>query len=161
MVLSLVYPIIVYSLFDLCIKYATIESGGLSIFAINQARKEVMWLLTLTQIAFLTLTFLISLFVSHRVAGPVQKLRLCIAELRNGNLNVKVSFRKQDHFPAIADDLNEFIQELNYHAEHRNKILTQSIENIEKAMDYTSDSGKPHLHSASELLKSLETPRAT
>jgi len=44
--------------------------------------------------------------VSHRIAGPVQRLRKYIAAMRSGDLNKEVSFREKDFLKPLATDIN-------------------------------------------------------
>jgi nitrogen fixation/metabolism regulation signal transduction histidine kinase len=57
-------------------------------------------------------TFIITLFVSHRIAGPVYRLEKDIAEVTKGNLNVTFRVRKNDEFQSLAEALNQMVKSL-------------------------------------------------
>ena len=48
----------------------------------------------------------VSLYLSHKMAGPVYRLKKILREKREGNLSGPVKFRKGDYLVPIEDDLN-------------------------------------------------------
>ena len=48
----------------------------------------------------------ISLYLSHKMAGPVYRLKNILKENREGSLSSPVKFRKGDYLITIEDDLN-------------------------------------------------------
>jgi methyl-accepting chemotaxis protein len=50
---------------------------------------------------------LISLFYSHRVAGPVVKIVAALKEIAQGNLGVHVRLRETDYLKEVASGVNE------------------------------------------------------
>ena len=80
-----------------------------SIAALHQTRGELVWLLILLQVLFLGITLLISIFVSHRIAGPLYKLNRYLKEAATGNLQGDLQFRKSDHFKELAESYNEMV----------------------------------------------------
>ena len=60
--------------------------------------------------------FIISIFQSHKIAGPLFKVKRFLKSIREGKIPEKVAFRKGDHFQDLASDLNEaFFQLENIH----------------------------------------------
>src|SRR6185437_15171362 len=96
--LSFVYPIIIYNLFDFLTRYLQLDPNGPGIASIQTTRKEVLFLLIFFQLIFLVITFMISVFVSHRIAGPLYKLKNFFKQNTSGKLSPELSFRKSDHF---------------------------------------------------------------
>jgi len=107
--LSLIYPLIIYSLFDFFTRYIEAGVEHQSIAALHQTRGELVWLLILLQVLFLGITLLISIFVSHRIAGPLYKLNRYLKEAATGNLQGDLQFRKSDHFKELAESYNEMV----------------------------------------------------
>jgi methyl-accepting chemotaxis protein len=54
-----------------------------------------------------------SLFVSHRVAGPLYRFRRAYQQIGAGNLSLQVVTRRRDHLPLDAAALNEMAAALN------------------------------------------------
>ncbi|MDO8536069.1 MAG: hypothetical protein Q7S30_03555 [Candidatus Omnitrophota bacterium] len=49
----------------------------------------------------------ITLFTSHRIAGPLYRIQKDLEELSKGNLNVSFNLRKGDEIKVLADTLND------------------------------------------------------
>jgi len=49
----------------------------------------------------------ITLFTSHRIAGPLYHIQKNLEELSQGNLNVNFDLRKTDEIKVLADTLND------------------------------------------------------
>jgi sensor histidine kinase YesM len=116
--LSFVYPLIVYNVFDYFIRYAAADPQGPSVQLLVDTRHQIILLLIGLQVVFLLITFLISVFMSHRIAGPLYKLSLFFKKAKEGNLEEALFFRDKDHFHELAAEYNEMIQAL------REKIAT-------------------------------------
>jgi methyl-accepting chemotaxis protein len=107
--ISFVYPLIVYNLFEYFTHYMTMDPNGPTLEAIQAVKHNVIYLLVFFQIAFLALTFLISVFMSHRIAGPLFKLKQFFRMNGKGKLSPEIYFRKSDHFQDIADEYNHMM----------------------------------------------------
>ena len=79
----------------------------------KQVENSVLVLLGILQLLFLAITFLLSIFLSHRIAGPLYKLRRGIEDVSKGNFDQRMTFRKNDHFIELQDAFNEMIQHLS------------------------------------------------
>lgn len=53
-----------------------------------------------------------SAIVTHRIAGPFYRLRATLRLIKNGDLTVNVSFRKNDYLKEAAEDMNDLIAAL-------------------------------------------------
>lgn len=77
---------------------------------LNQLREDIFYksVLIYGVIVLLMLAGIIaiSLFYSHRVAGPVYRLGLFAAEIRDGNLKNDVFLRRDDVIHPLADEMN-------------------------------------------------------
>src|SRR5690242_13084344 len=72
--LSFVYPFIIANLFDYFIRYMALDPMGPAMSAVLRTRHDLLSLLVIMQVIFLSLGFLISIFMAHRIAGPLYKL---------------------------------------------------------------------------------------
>ena len=68
------------------------------------------------------------IFYSHRIAGPIYRLKKTIESICNRNLNFTVRLRKKDKFQEIAEYLNNLITFLNQNV----LILKEGSNNIRK-----------------------------
>ena len=115
--LSMVYPIIIYNVFEYFLQLMQ-QSGdtahlSLTTEKIKAVENQVLMLLGVLQLLFLGITFMLSIFLSHRIAGPLHKLRRSMEEVSRGNLDLRITFRKNDHFTELQDTFNDMIQHLS------------------------------------------------
>jgi methyl-accepting chemotaxis protein len=111
-VLSVIYPMLVSQLYDWFFRYIAADPQGPMITYLQKSRHDMLFWLALMQVCFMLMTFLMSLFMSHRIAGPLFKLSKTMNELRNGSL-AKVNFRKADHFQDLAADYNFMVESVS------------------------------------------------
>ncbi len=114
-VLSLVYPIAIYNIFEFFIKHLSQNSTvtALAPDKLKNIENEFLMWLGVLQLIFLMITFILSIFISHRIAGPLFKLKRAIDEVTKGNYDQRIVFRKMDHFPELQDSFNEMIQSIS------------------------------------------------
>jgi len=53
-----------------------------------------------------------SIFLTHKVAGPIFKMGQYIRELQKGDLTVRIKFRKFDEIHHLAGEFNEMVSAL-------------------------------------------------
>jgi len=113
--LSMIYPIIIYNVFEYFLNSigAVNPGSALSLEKIKGIENQVLMLLGVLQLLFLAITFLLSVFLSHRIAGPLFKLRRAMDEVGRGNLDQRIAFRKKDHFIELQEAFNEMIQSIS------------------------------------------------
>jgi methyl-accepting chemotaxis protein len=56
-------------------------------------------------IVFCLLAFM-SIFISHKVAGPIYRIKRSLVEIAEGNINLTVRLRKRDELHDLADCVN-------------------------------------------------------
>ncbi|MBN1353600.1 MAG: HAMP domain-containing protein [Candidatus Omnitrophica bacterium] len=88
---------------------------------------------------------IVTLFTSHRIAGPLYRLEKDIDEIASGNLRKKVNLRKTDELKALAASLNGMTGKL------RSDI--EGVKNIVSEIEYGV--GSPDLKEKIEKLKSI------
>lgn len=53
-----------------------------------------------------------SIFITHKIAGPVYRFKRVLAEISSGNLNISIKLRDKDDLKDLAEDFNLVIGEL-------------------------------------------------
>jgi nitrogen fixation/metabolism regulation signal transduction histidine kinase len=162
--LCFIYPLIVANLFDYFARYIAMDPTHSDVGTIYATRKGVVSLLVVTEGVFILLTFLLGLFMSHRIAGPLFKLRRQFAELAKGGFDGKLYFRKKDYFPELADDFNQMVRNIREREIRENEILATAASRIESVMKSASESAKSELETALISIRKLQeqrTPAAT
>jgi len=107
--LSFVYPLIIFELFDFFLRYMAADPNSPEVSALLQTRESLLYLLVSMEIVLLSITFLLSIFMSHRIAGPLFKLKRFFGQAGTGKIGEKLFFRKSDHFHDIADSYNQMM----------------------------------------------------
>ena len=101
-----VYPLILDNLFEFIVSYVRQDPHGPPLVGVFEARTELIRLLIVSQLGFLFLTFIVSLLLAHRIAGPVYKLSLFLDRVREGDLSQRLVLRKSDHFRELESHFN-------------------------------------------------------
>ena len=151
--LSLVYPMIIYSLFEYFIRYMAIDPNGPSLLSLQRTKSELLWLLILLQVVFISVTFLISVFMSHKVAGPIYKMRKFLQDSRGGIFNRELVFRKKDHFMELAQDYNHAMKGVSELMIQARSHLDTAVAEIETLAPHAPSGDKARAESTLVALK--------
>jgi methyl-accepting chemotaxis protein len=52
------------------------------------------------------------IFISHRTAGPLHKLKLAMDQVGEGDLSIQLKFRKNDEIHDVAETFNKMVEKL-------------------------------------------------
>ena len=99
----------VYSKFTNIALPVSVETGGVVSFGATQLinlSELILPVMLLSAIISGVAIYIFGLFFSHKMAGPVYRLRNDIAEMTAGDLERKVSLREKDCFQLLATDIN-------------------------------------------------------
>ena len=64
---------------------------------------------------------IIVIFISHRIAGPLYRLKMYMEKVENGDYSVKLNFRENDAIHDIADSFNDMVQGIRQNFEKHAK----------------------------------------
>ncbi len=56
---------------------------------------------------------IVSLFISHRIAGPLYRLEKSVEEITKGKLDFKITLRRKDELKELAASMNSMMRELS------------------------------------------------
>lgn len=151
-VLSLLYPMVIYQLFDRFMVYVALDPNGPAVGLLNERREKLIQLLVILQALFLSVTFLVSMFVSHRIAGPLFKLKQFFRRASEGDTFSTLSFRKADHFQDLARSYNDMMSGLRHNWASK---LESTEKEIESALKSCTGSAKTELEKALHSIREL------
>ena len=83
--------------------------------------------------------WLIFLYCSHKIAGPLYRFEKTIDEISRGNVSFRVKLREDDQL----DDIQPYINNLLENIDHRVKVLKTGIEGAESAISELEAKGSP------------------
>ena len=101
----------------------------------------------------------ISIFVSHKIAGPLFRLKKSLAQVTQGDLNVVIKLRKWDDLKDLAEHVNVLIGELRtFVINLRNdySLLSEYILELEREIDakiLTEETGREIIRKVQESQK--------
>ena len=102
---SLIYPVSIYNLFEV---FAD-KCSSISLDILDSKKNSLIGALAIIQLAFILIVFIACIFFSHKIAGPIFKMRKFLDNIADGNPPEGLSFRKGDNFPELADSYNRAI----------------------------------------------------
>jgi methyl-accepting chemotaxis protein len=109
LIASLALLAFVYTRFANIALPVSVETGGVVSFGATQFinLSELIWPVMLFSAIISGVAICIfGLYFSHKMAGPVYRLRNDITEMTDGDLERKVSLREKDYFQLLATDIN-------------------------------------------------------
>src|SRR4051794_6835947 len=146
--LSFAYPLIISNLFDYLVRYLALDPMGPTLSHLEEVREDILRLLLLMQGLLLALTFMISVYMSHKIAGPLFRLGKFFREAAAGNLEQRLSFRKRDYFQELAPDYNAMMTSIQNRIGRGMRGIEVAIPRIEKALLSASPEMKLELEAA-------------
>lgn len=106
MVFSSIFPVFVYTLFESMESHTLFSKSTAAIAALREARSDMVIFFSVMLLVTTITAFLLALFHSHRIAGPLYKLRMSMVAMQQGVLNQHIKFRTKDNFGELADGFN-------------------------------------------------------
>jgi hypothetical protein len=78
-------------------------------FELSALNNHFIWQFTITMTVMTLIFVIVGLWITHRVAGPIHRLKLDLTEFLNGKNVGKIHFRKGDEFKDLLDLINKII----------------------------------------------------
>lgn len=102
---SVMYPLSIIDIFNVIIEKQPTEAASF-----EGLRNNLLVFLGFIEFAFLGLVFVVCIFMSHKVAGPMYKLQNHLINIKNGGEVKPVFFRDGDNFQEVAEEVNEVLE---------------------------------------------------
>ena len=151
---SAIYPKTIYDLFE---KIIALQPESAARF--SDSRENLLNTLFLIEFAFIGIVFVSCIFMSHKIAGPIYKLKKYLSEVREGGANYPLRFRKGDNFTDLAEEVNQTIQYLKEKRKEELEYLDEIIIYLDNIALAVPQDKKPVLDEITRKLKSMsETP---
>lgn len=100
-----VYPVLIY---DLMGHFAIVaQKNSFDTHDLEKQKTALVYTLIFWQLGFTALVFIISIFFSHKIAGPLYKLKQFLGNIRQGQNIGKLTFRQGDYFQDLAEEYNQ------------------------------------------------------
>ncbi len=90
------------------------------------AREALLMAQVIETILFCVAIVLLGKLTSHRIAGPLIRLKMAFNEIRDGNLAYRLKFRKTDHLGEWEDAFNDMMDSLRSRVAEQAKDPSES-----------------------------------
>lgn len=100
-----------------------------------------------------------SIFITHKIAGPVFRMKKVAREIAGGDLNARIKLRNGDDLQDMAEDINYLAAQIESFVsamKEQDKDLSGYIAKLEKELDIN----RVDIESVKELLLKLKSNRA-
>lgn len=77
---------------------------------INKIQKELIFYLIIIQLVMTVLVLVIFIFLTHKIAGPLYKLKNHLFKIRTGSPITPLTFREGDYFHDVAEEVSLFLE---------------------------------------------------
>ncbi len=151
----LMYPLVIY---DIMMRFAAFTKlcKGIEV-DLGELSTSTIIILAIWQIGFTALVFIISIFESHKIAGPLYKLDQALKAVKERRPFTRIQFRKGDHFQDLATNFNEAF--LTIHEKYHNDFaqLDEVVSYINNLAMVVPPDKKAVLHEISEKLREIQS----
>ncbi len=149
---SLIYAFVVYDFIsDLGNQYALTKLG------VGEAAKSFLIFLIPFQFLLTSLVILTAIFLTHKVAGPLYKLKNHLLHIREGDPISPLEFRTGDNFLDVADEVSLFLEWVTANQDADFKYVSEVAAYIDNLAMVIPDDKKPVLNEISTRLKEISS----
>lgn len=109
-----------------------------------------------TTLAAISIFSIFSIFLTHKIAGPVYRLKYAMTELMNGNLDTRIYLRRWDDLQELATEVNLFSDDLRQYIvtlKNDHERLSSVVEELEK--EVSTEAGYEMIRELKEQNKSI------
>lgn len=149
---TLIYPVIIYDFFKVMVAQTPNVSD-----AVLDAKKNLIFYLVLIQIVITLLVFIVFIFFTHKIAGPMYKLKTHLAAIREGHPVTPLTFRKGDYFNDVAEEVSLFLETIVQNQENDFSQVDELAQYIDNLSPVVPDDKKPVLNEINRRLMDLQS----
>ncbi len=151
LVLSAFYPLVIYQVLT-----NISEKFPQSAEHIASMKTNLVNFLILCQAFFGILIFITCIFFTHKVAGPLYKLKQYLANLRHVGFERKLSFRDGDYFKDVADEVNLTVEYFQTNFKEDTVYIDEICNYLKNLQQVVPDDKKLILSDVVTKLKDME-----
>lgn len=89
---------------------------------LRKTNRQLMWKLTIL-LAFIAWG---TIFLSHKIAGPIYRFDQSFKEIKDGNLSIRVKLRKFDEVKELVTSFNEMAESLDKKVARMKTVIKQT-----------------------------------
>lgn len=150
---SLIYPFTIVELFN---TFST-KVGPEAALQLKEARSELIVFLVIYQFIFVGICFVLCIFMTHKIAGPMYKLSNYLRSIAGGAPPTQITFRDGDNFHEVAQDVNAVFDALSDSRDEDLAYLTEVSSYISNLAHVVPEDKKSVLQEINARLKDIQT----
>jgi nitrogen fixation/metabolism regulation signal transduction histidine kinase len=148
---SLIYPFTIIELFNTFTRLNPQAVEGL-----KTAKSELIVFLILYQLLFVGIVFILCIFMTHKIAGPIYKLSNYLRTIAAGTPPTIITFRDGDHFQDLARDVNAVFDVMAEQREEDFAYLTEVRSYLNNLSLVVPEDKRPLLEEVNARLKDIQ-----
>jgi len=141
---NMIYPWFIYDFFT------TANAGNLN-------PKSVVIFLLIVQFFVSVLVMISLIFFTHKIAGPMYKLKNHLTDIREGKPISQLTFRNGDYFQDVAEEVSLFLETVSSNQENDFQYVEEVSLYIENLSTVVPDDKKPVLNEISRRLLDIKS----
>ncbi len=148
---SLIYPFTIIELFNTFSRMNPQAAEGLKV-----ARTELLIFLGAYQLLYVGIVFVLCIFLTHKIAGPMYKLTNYLRGITEGGNPGMITFRDGDHFPEVAQEVNNALDRLADTREDDYAYITEITSYVNNLALVVPEDKRPVLNEITARLKDIQ-----
>jgi len=149
---TLIYPVIIYEFFELISRNNPQIAEN-----IIAAQNDLVFYLIIIQTVITLLVFIVFIFFTHKIAGPLYKLKNHLLEIREGKAISPLTFRDGDYFQDVAEEVSLFLETVSNNQENDFQYVDEISQYINNLSMVVPDDKKPILSEISRRLLEIQS----
>lgn len=103
------------------------------------------------------MVFILFIFFTHKIAGPMYKLKTHLENIRNGGAITPLTFRDGDHFQDVAEEISLFLETVSNNQENDFQYLDEVSIYLDNLSSILPDDKKPVINEISRKLELIKS----
>lgn len=149
---TLIYPVIIVDFFQILS-----ASNPTLAKHVAAAQKDLILYLALIQFIIIFLVFVMFIFFTHKIAGPLYKLKNHLERIREGEPISPLTFRNGDYFHDLAEEVSLFLDTVKTNQEEDFQYVEEVSMYLENLSSIIPDDKKPVLNEISRRLLDIKS----
>ena len=121
------------------------------------AQRDLILYLFIIQLIVMALAFIVFIFITHKIAGPLYKLKTHLYDIRTGKAVSPLTFRAGDYFPDVAEEVSLFLETVAENQESDFQYVEEISAYLENLATVVPDDKKPILSEISRRLLDIKS----
>jgi len=124
---------------------------------IQSAQERFILFLILIQFIFSLIILILFVFFTHKIAGPMYKLKTHLQRIREGEVITPLTFRSGDYFHDVAEEVSEFLDSVAINQEDDFKFLGEVKIYLDNLSGVIPEDKKPILAEINSKLTEIQS----